>query len=119
MNSFSGDDQFIVPDVSGRMNLREVFSGVVWQEPDFAELLIGHPRSGRKIIRAPIENRFGRLTFSGNPHVDVAIDKFIADTRSELEMNLKGHPFVCDISETVSFGWKIALTGCLRIKTVR
>ena len=32
LNFLSGNDQFIVPDISGRMNLREVFPGMVWQK---------------------------------------------------------------------------------------
>lgn len=101
------------------MNLGEVFSRCGMAGTRFFRTFDRPFSPPGKIIRAPIENQFGRLIFSGNPHVDIAIEKFIADTRPELEVNLKSHPFVCDIPKTVSLGWKIALTGCLRIETVR
>lgn len=88
------------------MALAWIFVGLVREKPDFSISLIFGCRTGRKIVRPPIDGEYRWLSFTSDPELHVAVRKLIAHPRTSLDHYLVGHPLVCEITEAVSCRWE-------------
>jgi hypothetical protein len=102
-DSLAGDNQFVIPGEANRCSLARVLVRVIRQQPNLAILRILTWVTGTQIVRTPVDNQLRRLAFPSNPQLNIAFDKFILYSRSRLDVYLKGHPFIREITKTTAF----------------